>query len=127
MSEKYEIKKTNWTAPNKQVFEGVELRFEGDPQPLFFRYDFNRLCDLESETGLNLGVALREVSAQQTRALVCAYLRTAHAVNLDEVGDLLTRNRNAVLEAMSAAMSYARIGGEEQQPESNPEDTAATV
>ena len=119
MSSNYSIKTTDWTSPNKQVFKCVELTIDGDPLSYFFRYCFNKICDVEEETGLNLGAgATGSANARQTRALVCAYLRTAHAVTLEEAGDLLTTNREPTLVATQAAMVLAGIAeAEEEKPE----------
>lgn len=117
------IKQTDWTSPpplkvlHKNVTELVMEGFEGGP--LRFKYDYNLICDLETETGLNLnfGLSLSQLNARQTRALICAFLRTAHAVTLDEVGDLLTSDRNAVLAAWTQALVVAKMMIEEKPTE----------
>jgi hypothetical protein len=134
------IEQRDWTAPKKhprqgETFRMVVLTFDepfpwsGGDREAMLVHDFNCLCDVEAETGLNLGMlSLRNPTSQQTRGLVCAYLRTAHAISLQEAGDLLTRDQNAVLEAMSMAMNLARLGEEKkEEPVVEPASETANV
>jgi hypothetical protein len=126
------IKQTDWTSPppekvlHKNVTELVIEGFEGGP--LRFKYDFNLVCDLETETGLNLnfGLSLSQLNARQTRALICAFLRTAHAVTLEEVGDLLTSDRTAILAAWTQALVVSKMMVEEKPEEPTPSAQTAS-
>jgi hypothetical protein len=109
----FTVQRSEWTAPDKKVFKVIELKFADDKQPYWFAYDYNHICKVEEETDLNLGEGMREVRAQHTRALVCAYLRTTFDSTLSDAGDLLTRNRGAVLKAMNEAMKMAGLVEEE--------------
>lgn len=92
----------------------VTFVLPGDEQVYTLVYDFNKLCDIETETGIN---ALRfiggEVNATQTRAILYGCLKTAHpAVTLEEAGDLLGFDEDTVLGALTIVLK----GVEEPPP-----------
>lgn len=85
----------------------IEFKIEGDPDHGYgkgvykLQFDFNELVRVENLTGLNLLAFADMMSAGQTRGHVFAALVTHHPkVTMEEVGELLTKARVDVLEAL---------------------------
>jgi hypothetical protein len=79
-------------------------------------WDFNMLCKTEQETGENLMALLQEggLTGLRTRAMLHAVLRTAHAITLEEAGDLLSKGHNRiVLAQLARVVTFARTGQDE--------------
>jgi hypothetical protein len=98
----------------------IPFTLEGDPQVYTLEFDFNAICAAEAVTGCNLMRALAggEIFAAQTRGLLFACLKPAHPdVLLTEAGELLTRDMETVLEALSKALAGAKgTGTDEEDP-----------
>lgn len=93
----------------------VTFTLENDPQVYSLQFDFNLLCDAEAETGLNLmhGFMGLGIDARVTRGVLYACLKTAHpAVTLKEAGDLLSKDRETVLEALGKAIKIPTVATE---------------
>ena len=119
------IEQKDWIAPKGHPMAGDTIRMVSvvfndgkDPEEIFLTYAFNRICDVEKESEMKLGLTLVNPSAQEVRAIVCAYLRTAHAVTLEEAGDLLTRDRSSMLVALSKAMALS----DKEEPTEEPKE-----
>src|SRR4051812_36771665 len=97
--------------------DAVVFHLEGDPQEYRLHFDFNQIVAAEELTGCNLLHALDRpaaMSAVQMRALLYACLRTAHQVELDEAGDLLTKDLATVTRKLGEVL------GASAEPEDEP-------
>ena len=124
------IRKEDWTAPKDHPSEGktfkvVTFELQDDPVEYHLFKDFDQICTVEEETGVNLMRAMAggQITATQTRALLFALLKTSHAVLLEEAGELLSRpDWTTVLNALSLA-----LGIEEAAPEAAKEVPEAAM
>ena len=92
--------------PNKRIsftIEGDLTKTEIGIGTYRMEFDYNNLCEAENLTGTNLVAFSGRMSASQTRAHVFAALRKHHPqIELREVGNLLTKDRETVLDALGA-------------------------
>lgn len=99
-------------------------------------FNYNLLCDIETEVGLNLNHAIQRIdlaSANQTRALLWSMLKTAQPkITLATCGDILSADlnaaRRAVADELIAALHESTSGAEPATPASTePTDTVTSI
>jgi hypothetical protein len=95
--------------------KGCEKAVKEDGK-FYFRLvkDFNVLCDVEQETGLNL-LRPESTDSRVTRAMLYAYLKEYNPeLTIFEAGNLLTMDQDACFEAMSRVMNMGQPAQQEQ-------------
>lgn len=84
--------------------EPITFTLGDEPQVYTLQFDFNALCDAEEVAGCNLMRAViggAEFTATKARALLFAFLKTAHPkVTLAEAGELFSKDQGVVLTAL---------------------------
>lgn len=100
-----------------------------DPQEYSLTFDYNAICDVETETGVNLMALLsrQSLDSNQTRAMLYACLKPGHPdVTLKEAGGLLSREMETVLDSLLPIIQAGR-GDELTEEEENREGESTPV
>ena len=104
---------------------GSLFHIPGDAQVFKLTYDFNCMCDAEIVSGQNLLRAMTgRMTSLELRALLYGLLRVYHPlVELKEAGELMTIDRNSVMDALTEILSMEEE--KEEEPKEVPADIAA--
>ena len=99
----------------------IKFHFNGEDREYTLVYDYNKFCEVEAETGLNMLAAMgpgRTMSG--LRAMLYALLKTTNPkILLSEAGDMLSRDMEDVGNCVNALIATA-IGIEEDQDGTTP-------
>jgi hypothetical protein len=104
--------------------KGCEKAVKEDGK-FYFRLvkDYNIMCEVEQETGLNL-LTPTVNDTRLTRAMLFAYLKPYNPdVTLSECGDLMTMDSDACFEAMGRVLNMSE--GVEAAPQQAPTEVPA--